>query len=146
MRHSRVLLAAAITAVTASEACGGGAADPSAPVLVFQGAAAQSLMSASGELAVAVRWSPAEPKVGYDAAELAITDLSGAAVAGLSLVVVPWMPAHGHGASVQPTVMETDPGTYVATPLDFFMAGGWELRTTIAGAVNDTVTPTVNVP
>ena len=66
------------------------------------------------------------------------------------------MPAHGHGASVEPTVTEISPGTYVATPLDFFMAGEWELRTAITNAadggatdaamINDNADPTVNVP
>ena len=66
------------------------------------------------------------------------------------------MPAHGHGASVEPTVSETMPGVYVATPLDFFMAGNWELMTAIGrtadggdsdgGAIDDSAQPTVDVP
>jgi hypothetical protein len=76
------------------------------------------------------------------------------------LAIVPFMPAHGHGASVAPTVSETAPGTYVATPLDFFMAGHWELMTAIsrtigdadagdAGSgeeIDDSAEPTVDVP
>ena len=56
----------------------------------------------------------------------------------------------------QPTVSETTPGVYVATPLDFFMAGNWELMTAIdrtadggdseAGTIDDSAQPTVEVP
>jgi hypothetical protein len=122
------------------------------PALVFNGPPALTVPSASGALDLAVWWSPVQPTVGYDAAQLAITDGSGAPVAGLSLTIVPFMPAHGHGASVDPTVSETAPGVYVATPLDFFMAGHWELLTTIAsggdagGTIDDSAQPTVDVP
>jgi hypothetical protein len=136
--------------------CGGQAATPTAPVLEFQGPPALTIASASGQLTVGVWWSPSQPTVGYDAAQLSITDATGAPVTGLTLTIVPWMPAYGHGASVAPTVSETMPGLYVATPLDFFMAGNWELRTAIdratdggnsdAGAIDDSAQPTVDVP
>ncbi|HXJ19034.1 MAG TPA: FixH family protein [Polyangia bacterium] len=151
-----LLIGLAAGALGAS-ACGGGPATPGAPALVFEGPAAQTMSSASGSLQIAVWWSPSQPTVGYDATQLAITDAGGAPVPGLDLTVIPWMPAHGHGTSVQPTVTETAPGVYVATPLDFFMAGTWELRSSIAGgasdsgagdtaAVADTFVPMVNVP
>ena len=130
--------------------CNAQPATPTAPVLEFQGAPALTVASSSGQLAVGVWWSPAQPTVGYDAAQLAITDETGAPVSGLTLTIVPWMAAHGHGASVEPAVSETMPGVYVATPLDFYMAGSWELRTAIArstdaGAIDDTTQPTVDV-
>jgi hypothetical protein len=140
---------------------------PTAPALVFGGAPVLTLASASGQLSIGVWWSPPQPTVGYDATQLAITDTAGAPVTGLTLAIVPWMPAHGHGASVLPTVSETAPGVYVATPLDFFMAGDWELMTAIkrptgdagnagdagsagdaggAGAIDDSADPTLEVP
>jgi hypothetical protein len=140
-------------------ACGGQTATPTAPVLEFPGAPALTLASGSGQLTVGVWWSPVQPTVGYDAAQLAITDPTGAPVTGLTLTIVPWMPAYGHGASVEPTVSETMPGVYVATPLDFFMAGNWELKTAMARAtaggasdagtverIDDSAQPTVEVP
>ena len=138
----------ALVAAIAAAGCGGGATTPDMPALVFNGPAALTVPSASGALSIAIWWSPAQPTVGYDATQLAITDATGAPVSGLTLAIVPWMPAHGHGASVYPTVSETTPGTYVATPLDFFMAGSWELMTagTISGATNDSADPTVDVP
>ena len=121
----------AFVAALAAAGCGGQPATPDPPALEFPGRAGADGASASGQLTVAVWWSPAQPTVGYDAAQLAITDATGAPVTGLTLTIVPWMPAHGHGASVAPTVSETMPGVYVATPLDFFMAGHWELMTAL---------------
>jgi hypothetical protein len=150
MRRLLSLLGAVLLAAD----CGGQSATPTAPVLEFPGAPALSVASASGQLTVAVWWSPAQPTVGYDAAPLAITDATGAPVSGLTLTIVPWMAAHGHGASVEPGVSEPMPGVYVATPLDFFMAGNWELMTAIArstdagnsGTIDDSAQPTVEVP
>jgi hypothetical protein len=130
---------------------------PAAPELVFPGAPALTVASASGQFSIEVWWSPAQPTVGYDATQLAITDTTGAPVTGLTLTIIPWMPAYGHGASVVPAVSETMPGIYVATPLDFFMAGNWELMTAIVrttdggnsdagGAIDDSAQPTVDVP
>jgi hypothetical protein len=133
-------------------------ATPTAPALVFSGAPALTVSSASGQLSIGIWWSPPQPTVGYDATQLVITDSTGAPVSGLTLTIIPWMPAHGHGASVVPTVSETAPGVYVATPLDFFMAGDWELMTAIArstdggadaggiGSLNDSADPTLEVP
>jgi hypothetical protein len=134
---------------------------PTAAALVFPGAPALTMASASGGLNIGLWWSPPQPTVGYDATQLAITDTTGAPVTGLTLAIIPWMPAHGHGASVLPTVSEIAPGVYVATPLDFFMAGNWELMTAIsrpagdagsasdagsAGAIDDSADPTLEVP
>jgi hypothetical protein len=144
--------------------CGSSSATPSAPLLDFPGPAALTVASASGALTLDVWWSPAHPTVGYDAAQLAIADASGAPVSGLALSIIPWMPADGHGASIVPTITETAPGVYIATPLDFFMAGSWELLTTIARsgdaggsdsgdagsgaelAIHDSAKPAVDVP
>jgi hypothetical protein len=141
---------ALIAAAAALAGCGAGA-PPMAADLSFAGPPALTVASASGALSIAVWWSPPHPTVGYDACQLAVTDQSGAPVPGATLTVVPWMPAHGHGASVQPAVTEASPGVYVATPLDFFMSGTWELRTRIArgadgSTLDDTAQPTVDVP
>jgi YtkA-like len=138
-------------------ACNSETATPVSAPLVFEGSPAETMASVSGNLQIGVWWSPLQPVVGYDATQFAISDATGAPVSGLTLTIVPWMPAHGHGASVQPTVTETAPGIYAATPLDFFMAGEWELRTSIASGVDgggagdaaivaDTFDPTINVP
>jgi hypothetical protein len=145
VRRTTVLAAA----LFAMAGCGGGT--PVSPSLTFMGPPAATLASDSGQLTVAVWWSPAQPAVGYDASQLAVTDAAGAVVSGATLTVVPWMSAHGHGTSVQPVVTETAPGVYVATPLDFYMSGTWQLRTRIqragdTGAIDDTAQPTIDVP
>jgi hypothetical protein len=132
------MVAAALVALAG---CGGAPAD--GPSLVFSGPAALSVASTSGALTVAVRFSPEAPVVGLDAAELTVTDASSAPVAGLTVTVVPWMPAHGHGTSTTPVVSETSPGVYVATPIALPMPGEWELRTTLSGPLDDTVTPSL---
>jgi hypothetical protein len=97
-----------------------------------------SLNSNSRELLVAVRTSPQPPTRGAQSAEYTITTASnGAPVSGLSLSVVPWMPAMAHGTSVVPSIEEVSPGTYVITNLYFYMPGLWVLRTTVSGSTGD---------
>ena len=146
----------ALTMVLSAAACNTDPAIPTSAPLVFPGSPAATVASASGGLSIDLWWSPAQPIVGYNATQLAISDPNGSPVSGLALSIVPWMVAHGHSASVQPTVMEISPGTYVATPVDFFMAGQWELRMTITNSadgggadgaiIDDSADPTVNVP
>jgi hypothetical protein len=79
--------------------------------------------------------------------ELVITDAAtGAPETGLSLDVLPWMPAMGHGASLKPTVMESPGGVYVVDDVDFFMAGTWELRTSFSGSLVDYAAPSFQIP
>ena len=132
--------------------CGGSQAPLQIAPLTFSGPAAETVSSADGAVTIAVRWSWSPPVVGYDAGELTLTDASGAPMSGCTLSVIPWMPAHGHGASVAPTVNETSPGVYVAAPLDFYMSGTWQLLTSITGppvataAFHDSAQPSVDIP
>jgi hypothetical protein len=145
-------LAAAVVLLGAI-GCGGAGRTPETPSLAFGGPPALTVASESGQLTLALWWSPVQPTVGYDAAQIVVTDLAGAALSGATLTVVPWMAAHGHGASVQPTVSETAPGVYVAVPLDLYMSGSWQLRTRIqrdagdgGSAIDDTAAPSLDVP
>jgi len=150
---ARSLPRAAAVALLAAVGCGGSGGTPEAPPLTFGGPPALTVASGSGQLTLTLWWSPVQPTVGYDASQIAITGASGAPVSGATLTVVPWMSAHGHGASVLPTVSETAPGVYVAVPLDLYMSGSWQLRTRIqrdsgdgAAAIDDTAAPSVDVP
>jgi nitrogen fixation protein FixH len=98
----------------------------------------------TGKLGVAIRWSPTTPIKGSDAVELTILDAVGAPVDGLSVAVVPWMPAHGHG-TVAPAITETAPGTFVANPVYLYMSGQWQLRMTFTGASDDAAIATVEI-
>ena len=140
-----------LLAVSLALAGCGATPTPPPPDLTFAGSPDVTVASDSGGLAIAVWWSPAQPTVGFAASQFAITDAAGAPVAGATVTVVPFMPAHGHGGSVLPTVTESSPGVYVATPLDFYMSGTWQLRTRIqragdAAQIDDTAAPSVDVP
>ena len=54
-----------------------------------------------------------------------------------SVVVTPWMPSMGHGASTAPVVTEQAPGTYAVDEGTFSMAGRWELRVKVTSDVGD---------
>ena len=88
-------------------------------------------------------------KQGNDTVEFTVDDAQGQPQDGLSLAVVPFMPAMKHGTSVVPTVTAAGQGRYVAANVVLFMPGTWELRTTITGAVgaaSDTLAPAFEVP
>jgi len=134
-----------IVASFANVSCGGEMM-PAAPPPSFAADPDQTLVSDSGALRIEVRFSPRPPTVGTDAVQLSFLDANGSGASGLELTVVPWMPAHGHGTSVAPTVAETTPGTFVAEPLYLFMPGSWELRMTTGGSVDDTAKAAFEIP
>jgi len=113
----------------------------------FPAAPLETLASDDAALDIDIRTSPSQPpQRGTCAIELTITNASGTPQDGLALDVVPWMPAHGHGASSTATVTAKGGGKYVVTDVDFFMPGDWELRTTITGPLADHVAPRFSVP
>jgi hypothetical protein len=137
--------ALALAGVLGCSADPGNSAPGSFPATAFA-----SLKSDTGDLTIEVRTAPDQPPVrGLDEVEYRITIASSPAhppAEGLSLGVVPWMTAMGHGASVAPTVTDDGGGRYVISDLELFMPGEWELRTTIAGASDDGVTPILGIP
>jgi hypothetical protein len=54
------------------------------------------------------------------------------------------MPAMNHGA-IAPTIEAQGDGTYLVTDLDIYMAGHWELRTSVSGPATDHVTPSFDI-
>src|SRR5271165_3408986 len=74
-----------------------------------------TVTSNSGKFSVEVRTAPDQPPSrGAQSVEFVIRDASTNALqTGLSLQVLPWMPAMGHGSSVVPTIREASPGTYL---------------------------------
>jgi hypothetical protein len=64
----------------------------------------------------------------------------------LGIVSTLWMPAMGHGSSVEPVVSPKGKGTYVLDNVYLYMPGHWELRTSFSGTVTDRATPTFDVP
>ena len=88
-----------------------------------------------------LRTSPQPPERGLDSAEFRIAGPTGAPVDALSLAVLPWMPDMGHGTSLTPVVTAQGGGVYLVDNLSLFMAGRWQLRTTISGAASGSVVP-----
>jgi hypothetical protein len=71
--------------------------------------------------------NPSPPARGTDTWTIRITDAAGTAQPGLSVSVLPFMPDHGHGTSVNASVTANTDGTYKVDPLYFFMPGVWRI-------------------
>jgi hypothetical protein len=126
-------------------ACSGSSAPQGSKT--FSADAYQTTTADSGALSVQVRTSPQPPQRGTIRVELTVTNVGdGTPRDGLTLDVVPWMPAHNHGTSVVPTVAAEGQGKYLVTGVDLFMPGHWELRTTFSGPVTDHAAPAFDVP
>lgn len=76
---------------------------------------------------VLVSAQPAPPALGLNDWVLEVLDASGAAQEATFVEVKPWMPYHGHGASVVPQVSRNADGSYSLSNLDFFMVGVWQV-------------------
>lgn len=134
-----VVLGAGCSSVDPVEATSDAGAFPAEPLM--------TLHTEAGALGLEVRTSPSQPPSrGTAAVEYTVTDASGAPVSGLTVLVEPWMPAMGHGASVEPKVSEEGQGKYVAEGVELTMPGRWELRTTFSGAASDHATILFDVP
>jgi hypothetical protein len=132
-------------ALAAQSACGGLPAPPQVPD-TFPTAPLIAVDSSGGALHIELRSAP-EPLVrGQNVAQITVSDAAGQPIDGLTLTLLPWMPSHGHGTSVQPAVSTAGVGVFIANPLYLFMAGEWELRMTVDGGVHDTATAIVEIP
>jgi hypothetical protein len=143
----------AVAIVIACAAGGGCSSAPAsgttstADASAFSGAPIASFATDAGKLHVDLRSAPdTPPSRGVESLELTVTTAAGGPADGLTIAVVPWMPAMGHGASVQPAVTAKGGGKYVVDDVDFFMPGQWQLRMTFSGAVEDHATPVLQIP
>lgn len=149
-RGSRALLLALGVAVAGGPGCagsgGGGTAGGDGGGCTFPSQPFLTQASDAGAYLVALRSCPNQPPVqGVDDIQYTITNPQGAPQDGLTLSVVPWMPAMGHGSNA-PTVTATGGGNYVAEDVYLFMAGSWALETTIQGpAAQDSVAPVIDI-
>jgi hypothetical protein len=90
-----------------------------------------TLPSIAGAWRISVWTSPQPPQKGSDDVMYRVFDSAGLPVDGLTIQVTPWMTAHGHGTPVQPTVTPLGEGWYLVRPTYLYMAGRWDLRTSI---------------
>ena len=95
-----------------------------------------------GLVQTSVWTAPDQPPIrGNITVKLLIDDaVTHAPVDGLTLEIVPTMPAMGHGTSVVPQVTPQGAGVYIATDVTIFMAGQWNLDIGMTGTVTDHVT------
>lgn len=115
-------------------ACVSAPAEETAVSTGFPAPPLASLPTERGGLGVELRSAPSQPPLrGTSSVELRITDVAGSPRDGLTLDVLPWMPAHGHGAPGHPTVTAGGSGVYLVESLQFTMPGTWELRVTMRG-------------
>ncbi len=70
---------------------------------------------------------------------------SGVPIDGLAISITPWMPSMSHGASTLPTVTARGGGLYDVSGVVLVMPGAWQLRTHLAGTLDDTTAITVAV-
>lgn len=80
---------------------------------------------------------PAPPAVGLNNWTVAVLDASGTAQAATFVEVKPWMPYHGHGPSLVPTISAGPDGSYVVSNLDFFMVGVWQVTVSVQTAAGN---------
>lgn len=134
-RRTRIWSCVALLAI------GAGCSSGTGPSAGFPASPLGTTMTDSGMLRVELWTSPQPPSRGGIDAQLRITDAkTGAPEDGLALKILPWMPVMNHG-SIEPTITPQGEGKYLVTDVDLFMAGLWELRTTISGPRSDHVAP-----
>ena len=106
-----------------------------------------TIVSESG--ALSVTWqcvSGDAPARGRNRFELTIESTeSGEPRDGLTLSMVPFMPAMGHGSSTVPMITAIGSGKYEAEDVVLAMPGVWELRTTISAGEPDYAVPRVEI-
>jgi hypothetical protein len=102
-------------------------------------------ISASGHYALDVFTNPQPPVRGQISARLSLTRADGQVVRGMNLEITPWMPEHGHGSSVMPSVVEAEDGDYDVNDLYLPMEGTWQLRTAVDDSRDDEIDVTIEV-
>ncbi len=107
-----------------------------------EGAAELTVSSESGAYEVTLESSPErEPVRGHNDIWLTVVSTDdGGAVSDLTLTMVPFMPAMGHGNGSKPTGEAVGGGVYEFRDVNLTMPGLWELRTGIVGPKADSVT------
>jgi hypothetical protein len=86
--------------------------------------------------ATLVSADPAPPVRGTNNWTVKLTDAQGN-VAGDAPEATPFMPEHGHGTSVVPSMQKQNDGTYQVGPLYLFMPGVWRVTfSPMAGATD----------
>jgi hypothetical protein len=147
MRSNRLLLIVAVCMAGLTGLACSSAGDGSGDGTIASTPAAV-VVSDNGIYALEIHSAPEPaPSRGVNTLRLKVTNAAdGTPATDLSLDIVPWMPAMGHGASVKPTVSPgPEPGSYDVTNVNLFMPGLWEIRTKIGGTATDHAAPQFDI-
>ncbi|HVT08421.1 MAG TPA: hypothetical protein VHO67_13260 [Polyangia bacterium] len=134
--------------------CAGVDAGPYMPGLVFSSRSGAWNATVLSVLTTSADAPPVDaPAVGLSTFRLAIADASGQPPVAVSLTAEkPYMPFHGHSASIVPQVAagaDGAGGTFTISNISFFMTGVFELGLDLqfsASAASDRIVLTVCVP
>lgn len=125
-----LLGAAAVCACSSSGSELGEVSFPERPLLVTSSDAAQA--------AIEVRTAPEQPPPrGLSKVELTLLDEQAQPLSDVTIDVVTWMPAMGHGARTDPSVTPLGEGRYLLDDVELYMPGRWELRLDFSGSIDD---------
>lgn len=144
MIRSAALAVLVLVALACLSACG---EQPSEGEPVFAEQPLTIVSSDAGKLSLAIWTSPDQPPSrGTLALRLLVRDTeTDQPVDGLVFDVVPEMPSMGHGTPTIPKTAASGDGVYIASDVNLFMAGRWELRFTISGSRSDVAIVTLDV-
>jgi hypothetical protein len=87
--------------------------------------------------------NPAPPIKGTNDWRIEVDDASGHPMDGATIKVVPFMPDHGHGTSVTPTIAPLGQGDYSVSSVYLFMPGLWQVTIFITPQGQKTMTSVV---
>ena len=136
-----LLFAAALTTLgcnsTSKPVSGDASSDVSFPEDPYQ-----VVLSQHGTAQVSAWTAPNQPPIrGTITVKLLVVNAANSVTEdGLKLDVALVMPTMGHGTSVIPQISPVGEGIYIVTDVNLFMAGRWNLDTTMSGNINDNVT------
>ena len=128
-------IAGTFAALFALGACGADAASSTDVVL----------MTEDGPFDGTLTLEPNPPHVGQHRVVITLDQSDDGALEGAAVMVLPWMPAHGHG-SPEVEAVEEAPGVYVAEDVLFHMPGVWDLHVHVDAAEAGDLIATVEVP
>lgn len=82
---------------------------------------------------------PAPPERGNNDWTIQLLDANGAPISDATVGITPFMPKHGHGSSVKAAITPLGDGRYDLNPVNFSMAGVWEVTIDVelAGGATD---------
>ncbi len=153
MRSSRPKREVLLVAFLSIVGCSSTSTSPSSAT--FPADPLSTFTSDSGHYRVRLWTAPSQPPSrGINQVKLEVTDAATTVPAeNLTLAIVPWMPAMGHGTATVPTVSPQGEGVYIVQNVDFFMASTWQLRIDFtaeavdgSAGVTDSATPSFDIP